>query len=273
MRATCARCRDRARAGRPASAGREASLRTCRTSGSRCVLPCEPERALAPQPFSPSGSVSNSAHPAPAGAGVRPKGVTPDDPPGHLPARAERVQLAPPGPGQPVAPLVLEDETPSLQTPCGAEELLASPSGPCNGPPANQNPASASDLLVYRTTVWGWTTRSTPPRAGDWALASSSPAFVRLVSNIRTKQPGMRWHRRADQNILSLRALLLSCASAWVDLCTRAPTRRTPPGRHLTHPPASRPPTDVTRALLGGPRHRTLEDRAGTKRDQPGLDP
>lgn len=74
--------------------------------------------------------------------------------------------------------------------------------------------------------------------AKGWPLGSGIvESSVRLVSNIRTKQPGMRWRRRGAQNILSLRALLLSSTQAWDDFCKRAPTRRTPPVRHLTHLP------------------------------------
>lgn len=73
--------------------------------------------------------------------------------------------------------------------------------------------------------------------AKGWPLGSGIvESSVCLVSNIRTKQPGMRWRRRV-QNVLSLRALLLSSTGAWDNFCKRAPTRRTPPVRSLTHIP------------------------------------
>lgn len=72
--------------------------------------------------------------------------------------------------------------------------------------------------------------------AKGWPLGSGIvESSVRLVSNIRTKEPGMRWSRRGVQSVLSLRALLLSTTGAWDEFWNRTPQRRTPLVRNLTH--------------------------------------
>jgi hypothetical protein len=71
--------------------------------------------------------------------------------------------------------------------------------------------------------------------AHHWPIGSGIvESTCRLVSNLRTKEPGMRWSEPGVQAILSLRALLLSHGERWTEFFRRQPQRRRPPVVSLT---------------------------------------
>lgn len=71
--------------------------------------------------------------------------------------------------------------------------------------------------------------------AHHWPIGSGIvESTCRLVSNLRTKEPGMRWSEAGVQAILSLRALSLSNDNLWQEFFRRQPQRRRPPVAVLT---------------------------------------
>ena len=72
--------------------------------------------------------------------------------------------------------------------------------------------------------------------ARGWPLGSGIvESTCRLVSNLRTKQPGMRWSHGGVQEILTLRSLRLSGYDSWDNFFATAPQTRRPPVRTLTY--------------------------------------
>jgi hypothetical protein len=72
--------------------------------------------------------------------------------------------------------------------------------------------------------------------ARGWPLGSGIvESTCRLVSNLRTKEPGMRWSHGGVQEILTLRALRLSAFESWNHFFASAPQTRRPPVRSLTY--------------------------------------
>ncbi|MCL6597097.1 MAG: hypothetical protein K6V73_12975 [Firmicutes bacterium] len=71
--------------------------------------------------------------------------------------------------------------------------------------------------------------------AHHWPMGSGIvESTCRLVSNLRVKEPGMRWSEARVQAILSLRALCLSQGEWWTEFFRRQPHRRRPPVTSLT---------------------------------------
>ena len=71
--------------------------------------------------------------------------------------------------------------------------------------------------------------------AHHWPIGSGIiESTCRLVSNLRAKQPGMRWSEAGVQATLALRSLALSHGAWWADFFRRQPQRRRPPVASLT---------------------------------------
>lgn len=82
--------------------------------------------------------------------------------------------------------------------------------------------ASRMDYPTYATNGWP---------LGSGIVEST----CRLVSNLRTKEPGMRWSHGGVQDVLTLRALRLSSLNLWQQFWSDAPQTRRPPVRSLTY--------------------------------------
>lgn len=78
--------------------------------------------------------------------------------------------------------------------------------------------------------------------AKGWPLGSGIvESTCRLVSNLRTKEPGMRWSHGGVQEILTLRAIRLSAFDRWRHFWAAAPQTKRPPVRTLTYAKHPRP--------------------------------
>lgn len=76
--------------------------------------------------------------------------------------------------------------------------------------------------------------------ARGWPIGSGiTESTCRLVSNLRTKEPGMRWSHGGVQAILTLRAVRLSAFEAWNTLWASTPQTRRPPVRTTTYAAAT----------------------------------
>lgn len=72
--------------------------------------------------------------------------------------------------------------------------------------------------------------------ARGWPLGSGIvESTCRLVSNLRTKEPGMRWSHGGVQDVLTLRALRLSSLNIWQHFWNSAPQTIRPAVRTLTY--------------------------------------
>ncbi|MCL6595851.1 MAG: hypothetical protein K6V73_06515 [Firmicutes bacterium] len=112
------------------------------------------------------------------------------------------------------------------------------------------DPTQAEFSHIERT-VQGWLRRVGGILCARWALGAADVLAARptcpgchkvmaishrtavQVSNLRTKEPGMRWSHGGMQEILTLRALRLSAFESWN--FASAPQTRRPPVRSLTY--------------------------------------